>query len=1071
MATDFTASFKKTLAGLGIDLSDVGRGLMPGVGLSPYSTVYSGEDVNAERQAVLDPKVQALAGQLASMRAQEAARGGPATAPHPGMLGRILGFLGRPGAAVMSGLVRGGRELAPQIMSGTATLGDVAHGYAEAGKGALAGLTGKEYHDASEILAMAGVKSPVVRALGGFAMDVAADPLSYLGVGVAKHAVVDVGKIDRAVAAATQVAGRSGGAVDAQALTRALATDIPGQKAVLTPRQVAARTNVGVGVIDRTARAVGQAAESRATANMVDQLITSGMGRVDAQDAAARWVAALRVGGKPLAQAAMHDTTESLTELLTANLDQQIRRTIKAGFGGAKVPIAPIPQFAMDTLGRAAKVDLIAKTVNAFDKTFHTGTRFDNTLTVAKARAIGMGERRIDQGRSDVIDIFSGTNSQQRQSYMHALTSSPDSFGAGVLAIGGNDLAGPVQAMLDDIGRYIDFNKDGSALLTADDLNRYLPKPLKFEKTTVPGGLGGPGQLNLLNPAAGTPAHNMALLLAANAGHLKGVDPAHYLYALRIATEQAVARDQLGRAIGVLGVPVAPSGADTAAHELVTKHGYEPLYTKGQQKDVSAFYRRHFDGLIFSPEVKAGVKRIIGIADHLENRSAIGRGYDRALGGLKKALTLPSPSYHIRNSFGDFIVSLLDGVFGPRGMASYDQAARTMASLRKVGKRPDVAAAMTAGVDPATGIAANPVEMLAGATPGTWGARVMKVPRAWSDVHGNYLSAEQVWAAYNHAGLNQGFTHADLPHIFSISNRSGVPGAASKTVNTMMALSQGRENYFRLAHFIDRLKRSTKPTLAQAAEEAAYYVRKFHFDYTDVTPTERAVFARAIPFYKWQRFAVPLMLQTFFAKPGAILNTQRALAAMSAMQGFGTDPQTMLPRAEAILPSYFRDAMMLPLYQHGNNLVYFNPGLPPTQILAQTLGLSAENPSAAAGKALQNAVSMVNPMALTPIELATGHKVFGGGQIPTGSLAQYFAGQTPISNLAFNRIGSPTGNAALYSFLTGLGLQENTPSKQTGAILDEEAKIRENRKKAGFTPFPPVSGRGGRGGRPRRAGR
>lgn len=1136
-APGFTPDFARTLAKMGINL---GTRRASSSFISPESVIYSNADLEGQRKAIMDPKVQQLVVQLDRMRAQEAVRGGQQTAPKPGLFGRLLGYLGRPANAVMTGLLHGGRDIAPLAVSGMANPGDYARAYGKASQGFAAGLTGKEHNSGADLLALAGVTNPVGKALGGFGIDVLSDPTSYIGVGIGKSAAVDAAKITAGHAAIEQAVKRGAGIIQPATLSKALAVDVASSSKLLTPTEKAARVTSGAAEIDKAARVLGQAAHQTSVQNMMRELLEQGVHPDGVKKAAEQWASAMTVGGEQLARATERGATSALTELMHANLEQQVRRTLRVGFGGStKVPILPIPTTAVNVLKTIGTTPLAAKALNAFDVAFHTGTRFDNALTVDKARAAGQAERRINAGRSAIVSMLEGTSSEQRKAYMKALAAAPGSFGRGVLTIGGEDAADGVEQMLAHLGSYIDFHNTGKGLLTVEDLNRYLPRPLKFAQTSlaptlavprvggatrlrdlqdaapaeVRGGthygprkvtanpaavvregqgslfpdLGtaakspdlpalkigtaetarpGAGQLSLLEAGAGTPAWDLAHLIARNSEHLSNHDVAHYLYAMHIAVESAVARDQLGRAIGELGVDVGAPGS--AGRVLAARHGYEPLYTKGLEKEVSGFYTRHLDGKVFHPEVKAGLKRIIGIADHLENRNSIGRAYDRALTGLKRALTLPSPSYHIRNSIGDFTVSLLDGVHGPRGMASYDQAARTMASLRKVGKRPDVVEAMTAGVNPETGVAANPLQMLqdvAATRPGRAGARVMRVPRKWSDVHGDYLTSEQVWAAYNHAGLNQGFTHADLPQVMSLG-RSGVPAMAKGAIDKATALSQGRENYFRLAHFIDRLKRSKASTLEGAAAEAAYYVRRFHFDYTDVTPTERAIFARVIPFYKFQRFAVPLMLQTLFANPGKILNSERALAAVSASQGYGTDPNTVLPTADFVLPQYFRDAMMLPLFQEAGHTVYMNPGIPTLQVLAQTVGLSGATPGGVVGNAAQNAVASVNPMIQAPFELAIGKRVFGGGNIPTGSLTSYLAGQTPVSNLAVNRLGTATGRDALLSYLTGLGLNANTPGKQTGAILDEEARIRANRKKSGYKapkPSAPYSGPSGWG--------
>lgn len=401
-------------------------------------------------------------------------------------------------------------------------------------------------------------------------------------------------------------------------------------------------------------------------------------------------------------------------------------------------------------------------------------------------------------------------------------------------------------------------------------------------------------------------------------------------------------------------------------------------------------------------------------------------------------------------------------------MASYEQASRTMLAMRSLGKRPDIEQVLTGAVDPATGLAPDPVAALAkvaaaGKRPPGPGKRVMRTPRTWSDAPGDYLSAEQVWAAYNQAGLKRGFVASDLGDELGQGVIPGRP--VGKAADALMDLSQAREDYFRLAHFIDRLKRSKAPTLAAAADEAAGYVRRYHFDYHDVTPVEQQLFSRLFPFYKFQRFAAPLMVQMFFAKPGKILNTQKSLYALSDMAGFERDDQG-LPSADEILPDYFRDQMMIPLMRSAQgNTVYANPGLPGTAVTGSTLGLTGSSPLDVLKTAGTNVVTSSNPLAQMPYELATGKRIFGGGEVPVGPLPEYFASKTPLTNLAFVGSGKPDAGTRVASWASGLGLQENTPSRQRGTLLDEIQRISEQRKQDGYVVPRTTKGRGRRPGR------
>jgi hypothetical protein len=1150
------------------------------------ASVFGGvsmDTLNQQRQVV-----SKLYSQYQRAAQQEAARQAAVPAPHPSLWARVMSVLSRPGQFV-EGLLYGQKASDYTAPGYNPAAGG---GISEHLKSAVSGFTGKQHFSVAQELRNSGIRNKWVDAIGGLVGDVALDPTSYVGVGIAKHVATDVPK---AVATAEALKGLGQG----EDVAAKLGANIAAGGQALSRRALAAATKTGQETIDQIAQQAGFDAARTAKAALTTDLIKVGMPKGQAAKNATRWLNPAYAGSEAMvrnsapwftkimespdtlksavdttvekvAQEAQQNTARQLTELLTANLDQQVRRSLRVTLGGIPILKTPLPQGVQSALASAAKVDLVGRTLDAFDKTFHTGTRFDNALTVVKARAAGLAQRRIDVGRQAILDAFNGVDTEGRRAFMEALATGPrDALGHGVArSAAGADVADPVASMLSDMGKYVDWKGDGSGLLSIDDLNRYLPGKkgpnskgtyLKFDKRTIlrnpdkvtaaaisqggrrwsPAELGvqriptaeearwgpiseggphvagegqgnlfpdvtpaqvadvpsltsvperpvGPGQESLfpVEPTATSalkqlPVRSFVDLIKANGDYLRHVDPAKFMFALHVATEKALARDQLGRALREWGVPLNSSAlardpltgkwtagkASPAAQELIDKHGYEPIHTKGHSQEASGFYGRHLDGLVFAPEVKKGLLRVIQIADHEEKRGEVLRAYDRTQGMLKKLLTLPTPSFHIRNSFGDFMTGTLDGVFGPRGMASYDQALRTMTSLRRTAKpfsenTPSaLTAALLAPVNPQTGQAPSAVEALAGLLskqPEAAGAgrRIMKAPRNWPDAPGGYLTDAQLWAAYSHAGLNQGFVNGDLAAEQALGNPNALRPfeAVQKAGDAAMKLSAARENFFRLAHFIDRLKRSSAPTLAQAAEEAAYYVRKFHFDYTDVTPTEQALFARLIPFYKWQRFATPLMLQTFFAKPGAILNWQRAQVALSQGAFGGSFDNNMLPTSDQILPQYFTDNMMYPLYHsaHGNS-VYMNMGIPSTQIFSNTLGLSSGSPGGILKNAFGNVVSSSSPIISAPYELATGRRAYGGGQIPTGPAWQYllsrFGGPVPTLESNFTK---PDFSTRVLSALSGLGLSENTPARQSAYLNELLREIRTNRKKAGY---------------------
>lgn len=69
------------------------------------------------------------------------------------------------------------------------------------------------------------------------------------------------------------------------------------------------------------------------------------------------------------------------------------------------------------------------------------------------------------------------------------------------------------------------------------------------------------------------------------------------------------------------------------------------------------------------------------------------------------------------------------------------------------------------------------------------------------------------------------------------------------------------ENNSRMAHYLDQISKGASP------EQAAASVKKFLFDYSDLTPTEKNILKRVMPFYTWTRKNIPLQLGQLITQP------------------------------------------------------------------------------------------------------------------------------------------------------------------------------------------------------------
>ena len=150
---------------------------------------------------------------------------------------------------------------------------------------------------------------------------------------------------------------------------------------------------------------------------------------------------------------------------------------------------------------------------------------------------------------------------------------------------------------------------------------------------------------------------------------------------------------------------------------------------------------------------------------------------------------------------------------------------------------------------------------------------------------------------------------------------------------------QQMENNSRIAHFITMMMTDTgkikgngilnkKATgVGMNADEAAESVRRFLFDYGELTPFERDYMKTVIPFYTWMRKNIPLQFQQIFENPERYSAVPKLQHAIESVSGDWANIPT---------PDYFSDINAvrmpftsdeIPLEDNGMPM-YFAPDLP-----------------------------------------------------------------------------------------------------------------------------------------------
>lgn len=174
------------------------------------------------------------------------------------------------------------------------------------------------------------------------------------------------------------------------------------------------------------------------------------------------------------------------------------------------------------------------------------------------------------------------------------------------------------------------------------------------------------------------------------------------------------------------------------------------------------------------------------------------------------------------------------------------------------------------------------------------------------------------------------------------------------------------ESHLRGVMFADQLINK-----AATAEEAVRMVKKFHFDYSELSQAERETMKRVFAFYTWSRKNFPLQIEMMWRRPAAYTTFMHAKQNLE----HGTPD-------EQVVPSYFGRLLAIhtPWQTTGSTPgaepgadIYLTPDLPfisiQDQLTPDSLGAS------------------LSPLIKTPIESYFGQTFFSGAQLNDNKLA------------------------------------------------------------------------------------
>jgi len=734
--------------------------------------------------------------------------------------------------------------------------------------------------------------------------------------------------------------------------------------------------------------------------------------------------------------------------LAGSDVSKQIEKRLALNLAGKPVASVKLPESftkAVKTAAMSDKVkkvrDPIVRTHDLVNTVFRTGSHIDplvNAMRMARHSSV------VDKVNNHVINlksIWGHVSPENRKSIANAVSQGKTT---GIKIAGGHDLnAGKdVENLVEHTKQEMERiqslvgNHDG-ALSSFEELNSHLPGNFKMPERFKhdPNWLQNAWREHYLN----THAANSTLQKMAE-------DPATFLHIMQRALLASAGNRELKEQIvqrfghhlkGLEPSKVGKNAKDPAVKLLVDKHGYRaPMWQPkpGAKKQIIKGYEDH----VFHPDVARGIEAMhTMMATDARFGSNIATNqihklFNDATQMFKSVVTKFNPGFHERNLIGEIANGAADGVVNPKWYRQSLQVLRlhgrqALDTGEEMGKR---GARVHNAIMPDSYEAAR-IQSIKGTDHVIKKRFTTVVNGKREPMHG--VTADAIWHAYVATGLKTGWITTEFGKV-------AAPGAARRALRGVNSAAQhwteNIEDYARLAHFISRIERSHLRSFEEAAEEAASYVRKYHFDYNDFTNIEKNFISRAIPFYKWTRKNIPLQLALAFQKPGYMLSQMKALNAVSELNGYRRNGN-VVPDAGEVMPLWLRDALAVPVGQGSSGTRYLDAPLP-TRDAFKFFGEGI-------GDTTTNAFYMLNPFVKDPIELKTGHQI-GGAPIQND---RYFAAMTPYTNLLHNLGNSNnTGKSTnLLQFLLGLGLVENTPARMKSELKREQSEGSARRKK------------------------
>lgn len=414
------------------------------------------------------------------------------------------------------------------------------------------------------------------------------------------------------------------------------------------------------------------------------------------------------------------------------------------------------------------------------------------------------------------------------------------------------------------------------------------------------------------------------------------------------------------------------------------------------------------------------------------------RAFDAATHMYKTQLTIYRPGHHLRNTYGDTWLGMMDGMYDPKW---YKKGLDIMSARSSVYADwdPEAVAKIHAEVGNGKQVASF-----------KWNknGRIVDVP----------LNREQAYRMGFANGMYP--TYQILEDLGMATNtgfdftRSGISGNLRK-INPVVAAekmtggkiragdvhkvasktSELRDHYHRSAHFAYALANnppvnasSLEDAILKAGMGASQRVRKWHPDGSDYSRFEQNYMRRGMLFYSWMRKAIPLVVESHLMTPGRALLYPKAMYSMAQANGIDLQDGYGDPfPADQLFPSWMDTGSQGPQLGSADDGYFgLKTGVPSGDILDGYFNpQSPEN--------LKNTVmGGLNPVIKAPIEI---------GAAPDGAFAQDLRlGGAPVKTFS-DYLVKQLPNSSLVENLTDQQFPGSSPDPRSNANYEPQLDV------------------------------